>query len=252
MEPNSRVELTVIVPVFNDEGRIVSCLNSIKEFFRTRSQSVKLLVVCDGSYDSTPEIASEKLKSFPSNFVTDVIYYPNNRGKGFAIREGMQEANGKYALFIDVDLAIPLEKLDECNEYISEECPVIVGSRNLEDSTIKKKQPLFRRPLGSVFSILTNNFLGLNYSDYTCGFKLFRLDVAKMIFSNLTINGFAFDAEILYLAKKFGFSVKEVPVEWRHDSGNEVSLLKSSTRMLRDIIKIRVNDWLGVYSSTGS
>lgn len=249
MAKSLNCDLSIVIPVYNDEKRIISCLNTIEKFFKEKSKNVEVIVVCDGSKDKTPKNAGRKLGKFSPQFSTELMVCRENRGKGYAVKKGMLNAKGEYELFVDVDLAVPLSMIEECDQYFSRGDPIIIGSRRKADSIIKKKQPLYRRPLGFIFTNLVNRTLGLNLSDYTCGFKIFRSDVAQEIFSYLTINGFAFDAEALFLANKFGYTVKEIPVRWRHDSRNELSPIKTPLRMLKDIGLILVNNYKGDYSN---
>ena len=174
---------------------------------------------------------------------------PGNRGKGYSVRQGMLEANGEMLLFSDADLSAPIEEADKLLEKLAEGFHVAIGSRALRRELIGRHQSPFRETAGQIFNLLVRVVTGLAFWDTQCGFKLFRREAAQAIFSRQRLEGFGFDVEDLYLARKFGFSVAEVPVRWNHVPETKVRMLADSVGMLTDLLRIRWWDWSGKYDS---
>lgn len=237
---NRSYDFSFIIPVFNEANRVVPNLRKVVNFVSQQSHSIEILVVCDGCEDQTPVLAETTLRKTSSDY--NVISYRTNRGKGHAVKVGMTSSKGHYRVFFDIDLPTPLKTLRNNRCLLENDHPIIIGSRRMPRSTITDRQPWYRRWMGSVFTELANRTLGTEITDFTCGFKIFRHDVAKEIFSRMTLDGYAFDAEILYLAEKLNYSVREVPVEWSHDRRTKVNSLAEAYRGFRDLLAIRLND----------
>ncbi len=233
--------LSIIVPVYNEEKRLSGGIAKILRFIDTQAFTSELIVVNDGSTDKTMRL----LKKFKHPSLR-LISYEKNRGKGYAIREGMLNAQGELRLFIDVDLSTPIEEFQKflpfCKTF-----DVIIGSRRTKGSAILVHQPMLREWLGSIFTWLSSVFLGVEVSDFTCGFKCFSKVAASTLFSLQRLHGWGFDSEIIYLAQKKGFSIKEIPVTWSNNTQTRVVLAKDVFFSLIDLIKIRANDVLGKY-----
>jgi dolichyl-phosphate beta-glucosyltransferase len=233
--------ITIVVPAYNEEKSIKNTLKKINSYCRKRFKKYEMIVVDDGSKDKTALKASQ-LK----NKHVKVLVNPKNRGKGFSVRRGLLEANYPLVMFTDSDLATPIEELDKLLKE-TPETDIVIASRNLPNSKIIVKQPFHRRVLGRLFSLIVRLATGLKFKDTQCGFKIFKTKAAKAIAERMTIDRFSFDVEMLIIARRKGFSVKEVPVIWINDEDSRVNALRDSARMFSDIVKIRCRDIAGKY-----
>ena len=242
-QPKKKVALSVVVPMYNETARIRPCLERICAYCGKKGLAYELLVVDDGSVDESPALVEAFAKANPN-----VRLVPNgaNRGKGYSVRHGMREARGDAVLFTDVDLSAPMEGLDAFLPLLKD-FDVVIGSRDLVGSRIRVRQPLVRRVLRKGFRWLYSLLLFSDIQDTQCGFKLFSAEAARRIFSRQTVDGFCFDVEILFLAKRLGLRVKEAPVEWSDSVDSRVNLWKVPPQMFRDLLRIKLNDWRGRY-----
>ena len=238
------VHLSLVIPVYNEGRRIPQTLPQILDFLNSRPQRSEALLVDDGSTDHTAELAQSLC---PPGAPVRLLRHPANRGKGAAVRTGMLAAQGEYLLFSDADLSSPLSEADRLLGPLQEGYDVVIGSRALRREWITVRQSPLRETAGKIFNLLLRRITGLNFQDTQCGFKAFRRRAAQAIFSAQTIPGFGFDAEILYLAQKFGYRSLEVPVHWAHSEGTKVHMIRDSFRMFSDLVRIRWNDWRGRY-----
>jgi dolichyl-phosphate beta-glucosyltransferase len=233
--------LSIVIPAYNEEKRIGGTLRQIVKHVTKKRYIYEIIVVDDGSTDATvnvvKKIANNKIK---------IIKNGANRGKGYSVKRGISCAKYPLVLFSDSDLATPIVELDKFMEFIKK-YDVVIASRNLKGSNIKVKQPVYRRAMGKTFPLLVNLIALSGFKDTQCGFKLFRTDKARKIVSLQTFDRFSFDVEILFIAKKLGYKIKEVPVAWIDKEGSTVSPIKDSVRMLVDLFKIRRNDLMGKY-----
>ena len=199
----------------------------------------EILVVDDGSRDATAQAARRA--------GVQVLENPGNRGKGYAVRHGMLEAKGEWALFTDADLSAPIEDIERLWDAAGrEEARVAIGSRALDRSLIGVHQPLLRETMGRFFNLAMRIITGLPFRDTQCGFKLFETGAAREIFSRQLLDGFGFDVEVLYIARRLGFRTLEVPVRWNNVAGTTVSLWRGMTAFL-DPLKVRWNGLTGKY-----
>ncbi|MCX7973842.1 MAG: glycosyltransferase family 2 protein [Candidatus Aminicenantes bacterium] len=233
--------LSVIIPVYNEETRLFH-LDEVINFFNQFSFKWELVVVNDGSTDLT----FETLQKWREKHDFKIISYSKNRGKGYAIKQGMIEAKGQYRLFMDIDLSTPLEEFYKFFPWL-EKYDILIGTRKNQVGEIIQPQPKLREMLGKGFTWLSQLLLNVRVSDFTCGFKIFSARAADEIFPRLKIERWGFDSEILFLAKKYGFSLKEIGVRWRNDPQTKVNLKKDVWRSLVDLIKIRLNNWRRLY-----
>ena len=244
MEPQAPAYLSLVIPAFNEDRRIGQSLERILSFFRAQSYPFEIIVVDDGSTDRTVEVVRGFAASDPQLRVEP---QPQNRGKGEAIRKGMLLAGGKYLFFSDADLSVPIEAVPDFLSRLEAGDDVAVGSRRIAGAMIEVHQPIHRELMGKVFTRLSNLILGLRLKDFTCGFKAFRRDAARALFSRQRLGGWSFDSEILYLAKSKGYRIAEVPVVWRNDEATKVRLGRDVVRSFVDLWNIRINHALGKY-----
>jgi dolichyl-phosphate beta-glucosyltransferase len=231
--------VSIVIPAYNEENRIYKSLKRIKQYLAGKRYSFEIIVVDDGSRDKTVEIA-KKLKDRRMR----IISYGGNRGKGYAVKTGMLAAKYPFALLSDADLSTPIEELDSFMGYVNR-YDIIIGSRVIEGHKIVKKQPFYRVFLGIIFSKITDVLLGTGVKDTQCGFKLFKN--CKHIFKKQTIDGFAFDVEILFIARRNGLKILELPVTWRNARQSKLNPLTDSLKMFAEIIRIKANFLRGVY-----
>jgi dolichyl-phosphate beta-glucosyltransferase len=240
----SDLKLTVVVPVYNETKRMGERLPQLLAFLHTQDYPYEIVVVDDGSTDGTPELARQMLEGEAR---ATVLEQPRNRGKGHAVKVGMLAAEGRYVLFTDADLSTPVTELDKFWPSLEEGYDVVIGSRKMPGANVIKHQPLWRESLGKVFTWLTNHIATKGISDVTCGFKCFTRDAAHTLFGLSVIDDWSFDAEVLFLAQRFKYRIKEVPVTWHDESGSKVRLWKDAVNSLRGLLRIRLNASRGLY-----
>ena len=241
----SMPQISIVIPAYNEASRIIPTLDMLRQYLRENGWCAEVVVVNDGSEDATAEIV-EKF-SAQWNLVR-LIQNPGNCGKGFSVRNGALQATGDIVLFTDADLSAPISEMPKLVDPILKgECDVSFGSRALNRSLIGVHQSNLREFSGRIFNIFVQALTGLNFKDTQCGFKAFRREATIPVFQQQTIADFGFDPEILYIAKKRGLRLKEIPVQWNHVEGTTVRFLKDSLKMFFDLVLIRWNDWMGKY-----
>jgi dolichyl-phosphate beta-glucosyltransferase len=234
--------LSIVIPAYNEQERIVSTIGAIASYVSDQGFPWELLIADDGSKDNTVALC-EDLGLV--NLI--VLRTPKNGGKGRAVQRGMLAARGKYVLFTDADNSTPIEEVTKLLAKMENEgYDVAVGSRAVEGAEEGKKS-LFRQILSGGLRWIVKNILKIKVKDTQCGFKLYTAEAAKKLHDKQTIMGFSFDLEILYLAFKYGYKVAEVPVSWVDAPGSKVDTRKEVQRFLRDLFKIWMNDWKGIY-----
>jgi len=226
--------LSVVIPCFNEVGKIEKDISAAVEYFRGRTYSFELILVDDGSTDGTAEILGQAKAGAMA-----VCYRPN-RGKGYAVRTGMLRATGRYRLFADAGLCVPFSEIEKGLALLEAGADVAIGSRKLAASQVARQQAGYRRLGSTVFGFLVRNWMGLRYSDTQCGFKLFTAQAAERLFSAARIDGFMFDAETLINARRFGLTVREFPVEWRADPDSRYKPFSGSFRNLFELVRIQL------------
>ena len=229
---------SIVIPCFNEEGRVSETLRVTIEYLAANAPESELIVVNDGSTDATGTVARKILSE--AGIMTRLLENFPNRGKGAAVRSGLLAAREPIGLFSDADLSTPIEETPKLIGPIAKgEVDIAFGSRALNRSLIGIHQPWRREQGGRVFNLLVRVATGLPFWDTQCGFKAFRLDVCRPILESAQINGFAFDVELLFLARRAGLRIREIPVRWNHAEGSKVSFFKDSLRMLREVIALR-------------
>jgi dolichyl-phosphate beta-glucosyltransferase len=248
-------ELSIVIPAFNEETRLPRTLARIIDYFCSRPvldelsrhfdpDLLEIIIVDDGSTDATASISEEWARNMP--FVR-LISNGDNRGKGYSVRHGMLEARGRLALFTDADLSSPIEEIAKLLAALAAGNDVAIGSRALDRSLIAVHQSRLREWAGMIFNGFVRLFIGLPFSDTQCGFKIFRRERARAVFEQQRIEGFGFDPEVLFLAKRHGLRAAEVPVRWAHDPATKVHVIRDSLLMFGDLIYIRWNWFWGRY-----
>jgi glycosyltransferase involved in cell wall biosynthesis len=242
MSPSSP-ELSIIIPAFNEELRLPATLERIAAYSKSCGREVEVLVVDDGSKDRTAAVAESFRNKIPA---LRVIPNGGNRGKGYSVRHGIQEARGQIVLFTDADLSAPIEEADKLVDVLRH-FDVAIGSRAVNRSLITVHESRFREFAGIIFNKLVRIILWLPFVDTQCGFKAFNRERCRIIFEQQTIERFGFDPELLYLARHHGLRAAEIPVRWGHSPATKVSMRRDSIQMFLDVFKIRLNSLLGRY-----
>ena len=241
---SSPTYLTMLIPAYNEESRIGETLEGMVGYFKNKDVRTEILVVDDGSTDGTRQV----VKSFKGDEVpVRLIGYQENRGKGFAIKTGMLEAQGTYVLFADADMSTPVEMFERFEPHLAKGADVVIGTRKTEGAYVGRHQPFYREIMGKVFTSLSNTILGLQVSDFTCGFKCFHRRTIEPVFDVQRIAGWSYDTEILFITKIKGFTIHEVPVEWFNDEATRVKLWKNVFTCLIELFEIWNNNRKGLY-----
>ena len=228
--------LSVILPSFNERDNISSTVHFIYSYLQKKDYDFEVIVVDDGSDDSTPQIVKDLSENFTKLYL---IRHKINQGKGEAVKRGMLSARGKIRVFLDADYSTSINHIEEAQKWIDQGFHIVFGSRDIKGAKLLPPQSVFRRLLGKGFRFLVRTVHHeREILDTQCGFKVFIDEAAKDIFSKSKIDGFAFDIEVLLLARKLGYKIKEMPVVWRNNPKSRVKM-KHVFQMLRDIIKIK-------------
>ncbi len=230
------MNLAIIIPAYNEGKRIGSTLSGIISYIKNQDFSSRIIVINDGSVDDTIKAIAEYRNC---DVPIDIYTHTRNKGKGASVKRGIEMAQSDYVLFSDADLSTPIEELGNMLEQIKRGYDIVIGSRATIGSDIVKKQSIGRQSMGKIFNRLVQFFVFKGIEDTQCGFKLFRTDVAKRIVSYQMIKGFAFDVELLYIAKKMGYLVLEVPVQWKHVEFSRVNIVKDTFSMFLSILFIK-------------
>ena len=240
---NNNISLSVIIPAYNEEKRIVSTLKKIIAFVNAKKINYEIIVVDDGSKDDTVNIIKGTLGD-----KVKIISNKRNRGKGYSVRSGFLSANGKYLLFSDTDLSTPIEEVDKLSKALKDNFQVSIGSRAFKDSDIQVHQPIYRELMGKIFNVFVKLICLRGIKDTQCGFKLFTAKAGKEICKLQRLERFSFDVELLFIAKKKGYKIDEVPIRWSNDPETKVGVIKDSINMFKDLLVIRWNNFRGFYN----
>lgn len=225
-----------MIPCYNEEQRLPRTIEQVERYLDGRHESYELILVDDGSTDGTRQIMDTAVGRHDA---VRVEALPHNRGKGRALSVGVEAAHGKQILLTDADLSTPIEELRKLQVALSDGAGIAIGSRALRASRVEISQPIYRVLMGKVFNLFVQAILLPGIWDTQCGFKLFRADAARKAFAGLITDGFGYDPEVLYRAKKQGVKIVEVPVVWRNSAPTKVSAVRSSLDMLKHLFRIR-------------
>lgn len=235
---------SIVLPAYNESERIGASLEKIFAHAVQRGWNAEVIVVNDGSSDDTAAIVLAQAARCPG---VKLIENPGNRGKGYSVRNGMLHAHGDVLLFSDADLSSPIAEADKLFAAIADGADIAIGSRWLNTELQTRRQPLYRQFFGRIFNLALRLILGLHFKDTQCGFKAFNRRAAQTLFPLQRIERWGFDPELLYLAKRLGFKVREVPVEWAHREGTRINPFLDGLHMLIEVFRVRWNALTGKY-----
>ena len=228
--------LSVVIPAYNEEQRLPGTIEQIERYLDGRGVTYELILVDDGSADGTRQVMDEAAARNPR---VRVEALPSNRGKGRALAAGVAVARGDEVLVTDADLSTPIEELEKLEAALKAGAGVSIASRSVKGSRIEVQQPIYRVLMGKAFNLIVQIALLPGIWDTQCGFKLFRADVAQPVFAALTTDGFGYDPEVLFLAKRRGVRIAEVPVVWRNSAPTKVMAIRSSFDMFKHVVRVR-------------
>ncbi|MCD6577439.1 MAG: glycosyltransferase family 2 protein [Anaerolineaceae bacterium] len=234
--------LSIIIPAFNEANRLPETLRKINAYLLAQDFSTEIIVVENGSTDGTYAIANDMREEI----CCLTVLHEENRGKGWAVRQGMFKAHGKYRFICDADLSMPIEEISNFIPPAELDAPIAIGSREAPGA-VRYAEPRYRHLIGRAFNWFVRILLLPELNDTQCGFKLFREDAANAIFPHLTISGWTFDVEALFIAHKLGFKIVEIPIQWHHHPHSTVKVLRDSFWMGIDLLKICLNNLKGKY-----
>ncbi len=236
--------LSIIIPAYNEEKRLPDSLKEIIDFADRQPFGIEIMVVDDGSEDGTATLIDEFRSRYPSVSVTRNPH----RGKGHAVKTGMLTARGEYLFLCDADLSMSIDQVETFLPPHQEEgYDIVIGSREIEGAK-RYDEPAYRHFMGRIFNLIVRIFALRGFQDTQCGFKSFKREAARDVFSLQTMDGFGFDVEVLFIAQQKGYRILELPIGWRHVSNSRISPLRDTFKMFRDVLRVRWNDWRGVYS----
>ncbi len=238
-----------IIPAYNEGARLGSTLDRVLSYIAAQGWDAEVVVVNDGSLDQTADLVRASAQNHPE---LRLIENPGNRGKGYSVRNGMLNARGEVLVFSDADLSAPIEEAQKIFAAIESGADIAIGSRWLQPEMQTHRQSLLRQFYGRLFNLALRVLLGLNFQDTQCGFKAFTRGAAQAIFPLQKIERWGFDPELLYLARRGGLKVQEVPVAWAHVEGTRLSPLRDGIRMFGEVLKIRWYALTGKYLKTSS
>lgn len=238
------VFLSIVIPVYNEEKRIGQLPLKLGEFFKDLKRNCEVILVDDGSADRTLEIAESFAKQLPN---LRILKYKQNSGKGKAVRTGMLNSTGKLRLMTDIDFSTPLSEFYKLWEVMERTgTDIVIGSRAIDRKQVLRHQLFWREALGRLFNRFIQFLLLPGIHDSQCGFKLFKSEAAQAIFSFAKINRWSFDVESLFLARKLGFKIVEMPVLWENDPRSTVSPLRDLYQTVKDLLSIRFGSYAGI------
>jgi len=238
--------LSIIIPAYNEELRISSTLERLHNYLTANSWEYEIIVVDDGSSDNTAAVVEKFSRKYES---IKLIRYPENAGKGYAIRTGVLSSRGSLLLMCDADMSTPIEEIEKLLPFLREGYDIAIGSRALAESDLMVRQPWYRELMGRIFNIFVKIMVMKGLNDTQCGFKLFNGDISRRLFEKGFIDGFSFDVEVLFLAGKGGYKIKEVPIKWLNSPLSKVKIASDPLKMFLGLLKIRSYWIFGKYNA---
>ena len=235
---------SIVIPAYNESDRLGASLEKVLGYVHAQGWDAEVIVVNDGSRDNTAEIV---LDCMAKDSIVKLLENPGNRGKGYSVRNGVLHALGRIILFTDADLSSPIEEAPRLLGALDAGADIAIGSRWLRTEMQTQRQPLHRQLFGRVFNLLLRMTLGLQFADTQCGFKAFKRAAAQAIFPLQKIERWGFDPEILFLARKMGYKVEEVPVLWGHSGGARINPVIDGARMFQEMLRVRWYSIAGEY-----
>lgn len=240
---------SIVIPAYNESARLGASLEKVLAYVHQQRWDAEIIVVNDGSRDNTADIVRQFAAKDP---MVKLLDNPGNRGKGYSVRSGMLLAQGRVILFSDADLSAPIEEAPKLLRALEAGADIAIGSRWLRAETQTQRQPLHRQLFGRIFNLLLRMSLGLQFADTQCGFKAFKRAAAQAIFPLQKIERWGFDPEILFLARKMGFKVEEVPVAWGHSGGARINPIVDGAKMFQEMLRVRWYSVSGEYDGAGA
>lgn len=237
-------KVSIIIPAYNEEQRLPATLDSVCSFMDSQKHDYEVLVVDDGSSDGTCDLVRTYEDKNPK---VKLISYDENQGKGYAVRTGMLAASGDYVIYNDADGSSPIEEIEKLIASIDAGHDIAFGSRAKPDDSRYVNALAYRKYMGNTFNLIVQFLILPGIQDTQCGFKMFSRNVARDIFSVAQVNGFAFDVEVLYIARLRHYNWEEVPINWSNVDGSKVNVLVDSPKMLLEVFKVRLAAWMGKY-----
>lgn len=241
------MEYSIVIPAYNESARLGATLAKVLAYVHAQRWDAEVIVVNDGSRDDTADIVRAYSAKVPA---VRLVENPGNRGKGYSVRNGMLNARGRVVLFSDADLSSPIEEAPKLFSALDQGADIAIGSRWLRAESQTQRQPLHRQLFGRIYNLILRLTLGLQFADTQCGFKAFKLPAVQAIFPLQKIERWGFDPEILFLARKLHFKVKEVSVVWGHSGGTRINPLIDGSRMVMEMLRIRWYDLSGKYDGS--
>ena len=240
---------SIVIPAYNESARLGASLEKVLAYVHAQGWDAEIIVVNDGSRDNTGEIIRTFARKDP---MVKLVENPGNRGKGYSVRNGMLHAAGRFIVFSDADLSSPIAEAGKLFAALSSGADVAIGSRWLQTDLQIRRQPLYRQILGRIFNLALRLSLGLQFADTQCGFKAFKRTAAQAIFPLQKIERWGFDPEILFLARKLGFKVQEIPVVWGHSGGARINPVVDGAKMFQEMLRVRWYAITGEYDASRS
>ncbi|HET7465962.1 MAG TPA: dolichyl-phosphate beta-glucosyltransferase [Candidatus Dormibacteraeota bacterium] len=228
--------LSVVIPCYNEQDRLPATVEAIKRYLGARGVDYEMILADDGSADGTGRVIDAAIKDAPNVRAVRLVA---NRGKGRALAEGVAVSRGDRVLLTDADLSTPIEELPKLEAKLDAGAGVAIASRSIKGSQVVVSQPVYRVLMGKTFNLMVQALLLPGLWDTQCGFKLFKGDLARSVFADLRTDGFGYDPEALFLAKKRGARIAEVPVVWRHSAPTKVAAIRHSLDMFKDLVGVR-------------
>lgn len=234
--PEDNFDISIVIPAKDEELRLPQFLQTVIDYCQASTLRYEIIIVDDGSTDRTTDVILSFQKSYPD---LTLLKLGRNHGKGYAVKQGLLTAHGDIALFMDADGSTPASEIEKNLKFFQEGYDIVIGSRVLPSNTAKVNALLYRRSMGWIFNSFVSTFLIKGIGDTQCGFKMFRRNIIRPLWENIRLQGFGFDLEVLFLAQRMDYKIKEVAVCWRHVENSKINLIKDSAKMLVNIFQIR-------------